>query len=99
MNYTKGQWNNLDLKHIKDLWGEGHYQIVGDSMRCNIALLPTHWDNAEANANLISASPDLYKTCNALIDYLSDPRSCDLSEDDIWLMATNAVHKAEGKEV
>lgn len=61
--HTKGEWKVIDFKDTLDLFEQGHFQIVGNNQKENVAILPAHWDNAKANAHLIAAAPDLYETC------------------------------------
>ena len=51
---------------------------------------------AEANARLLSASPDLLTACKAWIDYLADPDAGDDRTEDVLLAAMRAaIAKAE----
>lgn len=94
--YTKGEWETFDFRSNTQLYAMGHFQVVGNNQESNVALVPAHWENAEANAHLIAAAPDMYEALKTLLqDYSTNPNS------EIFfkacLNARRALEKAEGK--
>lgn len=99
MNYTKAVWTKFDFTKNPELYEGGHYQIVGDNQRCNVAIIPAHWNNAKANANLIAAAPDMYEAIKWSIEELE--RLAPSFGDMAWSIITvlnGAKLEAEGKE-
>ena len=87
MNYTKGEWK---LKVSKTGWqiGSEHHLIA--------YYASTQNPEAEANAHLIAAAPDMYEALKFLVAW-------DASYDDAALIskacsyARKAIAKVEGK--
>ena len=68
MGYSKGEWKVFkDMGMGSELFPKGHHQIVGNGQKANVALVPTHWNDAEANAHLIAASPIGHELANAVL--------------------------------
>ena len=99
MKHTKGEWvidkDNTMVAILKD----GVYKYIAD---CN----PHHFSNSElddeeceANAKLITASPDLLEACKDMLDTLEEQLTYDAKENEDIIMAidkvTNAINKAE----
>ncbi len=61
MNCTKGEWTLLKGLDGLTEFPAGHHQIVGDGQRSNVAIIPIHWNNAEANAQLIASAPRMHQ--------------------------------------
>ena len=88
MTYTKGEWKVSKPK--------------GDDSI--IAIHPPHFyfhgkvdKNTEANARLISASPDLLEACKSLNAWVGVCLGCEYDDDPIADMVHKAINKAEGK--
>lgn len=98
MNYTKGEWNILGKENYNEFLG---YQITGDNQRCNVAIVPTHWDNSKANATLIAAAPKQNKALHDIDQWLIE--HLDISDDPqlhiIHCHIQDALLAAEGEEV
>ena len=100
MNYTQGPWYANLVKH------EGHkleYCIASDTGPvCGVGTrIPNCHDQVKANAHLIAAAPEMYRTLRLLIERFeamgrqySYPMSLDLPR----ALAEKALAKAEGKE-
>ncbi len=87
MNYTKGDWKVMDK-------GVLFYDIGNGEDRT--ALVPIITANAEANANLIAAAPDMYEALKALRHLLLSPEFSSNIEEANKLI-TNSLAKAESK--
>ena len=82
MNYTKGDW-------------KAEHNLHGWHVACNGTGLAIHIDS-EANANLIAASPDMYKACEAVQRAWAGD-NVDMSYAvDLCLLA---IAKAEGGDI
>jgi len=86
MSYTKGEWK-ITNKPIFD-----YISIDTDERR--IAKLYHHYGDNYANAQLISAAPDLLKACKYALDKYDDK----FSWSKMALILIEAINKAEGKE-
>lgn len=91
MNYTRGEWTVFrfsDFHNWKVRTGEDNWFID-----CGIE------ENAEANANLIAAAPDMYEALKAIRDFLVEYRRTvnDPSSWPILNKMNEALAKAEGK--
>lgn len=81
---TKNEWclcNNWDDNFIE----------VGTKEAHNIALVNKEYEEAEANAQLISSAPELLNACQLALGGI-DPKS------DIGKQIKKAINKALGKE-
>jgi hypothetical protein len=96
MNYTKGNWTVSNLV-ISDKEGNAianiEIQENPESINENIT---------QANANLISASPDMYEALTYFLDFYKYMRGRNENHsndclDTMYLKAEKAVLKAEGK--
>jgi hypothetical protein len=106
MNYTKGDW-------VVDYRGSiGHIKSVTEGSKPGVTPTPTvcrydsmaisiSEDEKKANANLISATPDLYE-CLIVAKSLgltTIGHDSGLSHKEFCRMADSAIAKAEGREV
>lgn len=92
MNYTKGPWVAL-----KEYFEPAVYTKLGNGCRgTTICRLKEHSEEMAANAQLISASPDLYEALNALVRHAN----CEPGQitEELWEQAEKALQKAEGRE-
>jgi len=108
MNYTKGEWrvkevpqNALESEGVGFLRYVDEYHItVEDGITC-IAVMGTTWarGDAEGNAHLIAAAPEMYEALKAFDDYLcaAPPHNMKLKAHATKLME-QSLAKAEGKE-
>ena len=95
MNYTKGRW--VIFKDVKDYSGGLDMHIVaGEAGQWNVALIPTTWHNAEANAYLIAAAPELYEACKELEQYLAYRPAKDKRLLAYQAQLIKAIAKVEG---
>lgn len=102
MEYTKGEWTIFDFKDTLDLFEHGHFQIVGNNQRSNVAIIPAHWNNAEANGHLISACPDMYKALRVwdklrVMQPLDSGADIDAILQECAKITDKALAKADGK--
>lgn len=92
MNYTKGKWKvrhpvNNDYTIYIGEYGKGIEQI---------AILIENKPNAEANAHLIAATPEMYE---ALLDFtMAYRRGLKGEQSKAYTKAMKALAKAEDKE-
>jgi hypothetical protein len=97
MNYTKGDW-------VVDYRGSiGHIKSVTEGSKPGVTPTPTvcrydsmaisiSEDEKKANANLISAAPDLYESLKAVT-------KTNKITPELWNQIHCAILKAEGREV
>jgi len=101
MNYTKGEWKNVGREQYN---GYAGYCITLDKRFSidDIAIIPTHYKNAEANANLIAAAPDMYRELRAADNELcyKCKDKCESHEEfcSPHLSRMKAINKAEGED-
>ena len=95
MKYTKGEWKvrhpiNCDYLIYTGEYGKGITQV---------AQIIESYPNAEANAYLIAAAPDMYEALKGLaIAYNVDGEGVIVNQDPhYWQQALKAIAKAEGK--
>ena len=92
MSYTKGEWEVSSNGKDFDICQENAGDMIADLKDC---------DNAQANAQLISASPDLLEACKDIITawntptYGDDEAKLDILFDKINRIE-QAIQKAEG---
>jgi hypothetical protein len=72
--HTPGPWG-----HVRAIQGHhGHYiETLSGSTVCDLYFLhggAKHFDNAEFNARLISAAPDLLSSCQEMLNCLDSNR-------------------------
>ena len=97
MNYTKGEWKAIK---VKDMGGNPVFGIfVNPDNR--IQRLADVW--IEANANLIAASPQMYKSLHGALWLLKGGRVTsetgkDLATPKVIGEIEQAIAKAEGKD-
>jgi hypothetical protein len=107
--HTKGPWKYQGFRvYYGDVDG-GLERTVAD---CNLTrirqrahLMPGEFQEAEANARLIAAAPDLLEACKAMFDdigYTCDRDGCECGDFDehgkcCHTQAMAAIAKAEGK--
>jgi len=89
MNYTKGEWQIIE--------GDNCY-IIGDERSYTICKVP-FYKEAEANANLIAATPNQNQALTEIDQWLIDHP--DISDNPqlhiIHIHIRDALAKAEGK--
>ena len=88
MEYTKGESKmrrgQYPHRNTKDF-----IAIVGDKRVA--AIIGEKWDDAEANAQLISASPDLYEACKLALK-LSDAIVKQVSGDNVEVLMASMLN-------
>ena len=91
MEYTKGKWINMDGA-IECKIGDNAYKRIAH------ATPMTEVEQYKANANLISAAPDMYEACKALVKELElHTTQWDLGMKKLSAQGIQAITKAEGK--
>lgn len=86
----------MEFKGTKNEWclcknWDDNFIEVGTKEAHNIALVNKEYEEAEANAQLISAAPELLNACQLALGGI-DPKS------DIGKQIKKAINKALGKE-
>jgi hypothetical protein len=100
--HTKGPWKiNNNIGH------KGELGIIADTAPCIIAIMGNQkvWPaEAEANAHLIAAAPDLLEACKALLEEFNSRtaliETCDMTDDELVAIqkAEQAIAKTEGRD-
>lgn len=102
MEYTKGEWEVTKWAshpniHVSVEDGKG-FRFIANCGNPKDDTLPTNPD-AEANAHLIAAAPDMYEALKELIDHMTMTKGAFARPTlaDVKRMADKALAKAEGK--
>ena len=90
MKHTLGPWMK-EIEHIVSRDENGYCRNDSNS----ICVL--YGPDAEANAHLIAAAPDLLEACN-LIDFIPEGWEMPLGWNQIAAQIRKAIAKAEGRE-
>jgi len=86
MEYTKGKWKITEWNDKR-----GFNIFTDDTFIASVPL-------SQANANLISAAPDMYEVCKALVKELElHTTQWDLGMKKLSAQGIQAITKAEGK--
>lgn len=92
MNYTKGEWKvastGFDREYRKFIVLDNEWLWITAEAKGETE------EEAEANAHLVSAAPEMYEALKAIID---EARGTDRFGGDQITDALNAIAKAEGK--
>ena len=98
MEYTKGEWKAkkttvvIPSKHDSNMTD---FVVAQTDIYCSV-----EGKEAEANARLISAAPDMYEALRALSFQFASAVEKPYSKDkEIYEQAQKALAKAEGKEI
>ena len=101
MKSTKGEWKIREVKEgdedeVHFINHTDEYQIRNESNIECIVTMGTDWASGKAlaNAQLISAAPDLYEALRALV---INEQECGIPEGQSVIRAKKALAKAEGK--
>lgn len=102
--FTKDPWESIGCLEVDGLKFAG--VILTPTKREEVACKQLRYDgqdlahcygkNAEKNAYLMAAAPDLYEAVKELLDTFCDDERWD--DNEIVQMAKRAVAKAEGKK-
>lgn len=88
-DYTPGPWVHIQY------WNASNCVASSEDNDVHIAYL--HTNNAEANARLIAAAPDLLAALEVMFDWvLSIPGIVGVRADDVCIQARDAIAKARG---
>ena len=93
--HTPGPWVVCPIQK-EDLL---HSRKVGTGPEGWLGVAQAHGDTqeeADANARLIAAAPDLLEACRIALVYLESDAD-DQQEREDWAQIRVAIHKAEGK--
>ena len=86
MNYTKGEWKRHNTPNGEHIWGGDEHIADFDG------------ENANANAKLCAAAPDMYQALNAIIARRTECHQAEAAHTPHEIeLACNAIAKAEGK--
>jgi hypothetical protein len=104
--HTQGEWTKLGCMvyagetMIAGTYCEGNRRLhpvifENDIVPSSVAIHGNGWDEAAANARLISAAPDLLEALQMLMP--QEPREADSYNRAMWDNARDAIAKATGK--
>jgi hypothetical protein len=101
MKHTPGPWKVIKNPNIHKI----HFGMI-DSEKCSIGSVSYETENAEANAKLIAAAPDLLEACKGMMAILEtldfdwiNQRQDEIHYDNIpWEQWESAIKKATGGE-
>ena len=95
--HTPGPWK---VQWTKKESGKVDLILVGKGEDYTTAFVPCFGDNAELNASLIAAAPDLFEALKFLFDKVESGQ-CEITVSGIALLwyqkARDAIAKAEGR--
>jgi hypothetical protein len=95
LNYTKGNWRVINEGFGIDIGvGTNYDDYVAHIFYTSGAINPEKKDRDKANANLISASPDMYEALKKIADVAIKHWK---SDDPLLEPMLKAINKAEGK--
>lgn len=102
--FTKGPWESMGLMEVDGEEFAG--VILTPTQREEMACRQLRYDgqdlahcygkNAEKNAHLMAAAPDLYEAVKELLDTFCDDERWD--DTQVVIMAKKALAKAKGKK-
>ena len=99
MKHTPGPWEVSEEWH-GDLYIDSYIEGEGDTALAKIVNNVCKTDQAEANARLIAAAPDLLEACKEALNVLEDWDDLNQPDDGPeWLFVTamkDAIAKAQG---
>ena len=95
-NYTQGEWDyDINANKGFDIYLKGSLKVIATVLHKDVSYMPSE-EEAEANARLISAAPDMYEALKALLAE-SRKHGESLEDTPIEALAAAALTKAEGK--
>jgi hypothetical protein len=94
MNYTKGEWKITKLSEPV-----GRYPRYYVEAPCNnaVAIIDVRNDNAQEDARLISAAPDMYEALKVVAGWFVEVKAYIPHHGATLGQINNALAKAEGK--
>lgn len=107
MEHTLGDWkfrHGIKPKGASKEADPEYISIVSEDVGRIIAMVGKGWDNAQANAHLISASPRLYKWLKELglhmaVSYDNDMKPIFTIDNDYLDKRNDILAKAEGSSL
>lgn len=91
--FTKGEWKAIKPRHSNGFWYVNSEQLdCGSIATCYHGIKGD--SEAEANAKLIAAAPDLLAALNETIDLINWGRSEGHFDDTVYNKAISAIKKA-----
>lgn len=98
--HTPGPWHLDVLAHtITDTGNYDNRWIVRGNNHERIADMFEEGDEADANANLIAAAPEMLEALKVFMDYNDQGGPLSFNTDAMWAQARAAIAKAEGREM
>jgi len=95
MPHTPGPWKVADGLTIED---DSCLVIYSDNEPARrIAHVPDYDGEGELNARLIAAAPELLAALRHIAVWLMSPGTAKSTPEEMYLVAVNAIAKAEGR--